>query len=658
MARPPQGQMHPGRQLGVLGLIFVVLYLFVFFGGKAEGSFTDRLKPKLGLDLVGGTQATYVASVPGGQAPSSESMEQARAIMQKRVDAQGVSEAEVVIQGKNNIVVSLAGKSDDELKKLQAAAQMRFRLLLGATGDVSAIALNPPAPTPSASASAAAAGKTPAGKASTSKAPTVQAPVVGGSVAPKVTSSAGGQGGGELDLAPSPSVTPTAAATPRASAAAQPTPASTPSTEAPVTASIQDQRAAIAKKIGAETWAAAEKLTAPVDLSTNPKAGLPFSKFAELSPTEVAALTTQMQYNVPTIGCPQLDKRPPGSVDDVKSQVVVCFAPNGGAKGKMLMDQAPVVGDDISKASPQFDTQSNQWVVSLNFSSEGANKWGALTKQAFEATSTAPCYVAATTIYQSVQHCVVAVVLDQKVVSAPQIQGVLNTQSQISGSFTADSAKELADTLNFGSIPVTFTAGPAQTVSATLGLAQLKAGLLAAAIGMLLVAIYAFFYYRLLGTVIFLSLLLSGLLTFGALVYLGRTVGFTLSLAGIAGFIVSLGVAADSFVLYFERLKDEIHEGRTPRSAVPRAWARARRTIISANTITIMAAVVLYIVSIGAVQGFAFALGLSTVLDLVVVFLFRHPIMTMFANTKAFLSPRVSGLGRVLRRAPSEVKEA
>jgi preprotein translocase subunit SecD len=165
---------------------------------------------------------------------------------------------------------------------------------------------------------------------------------------------------------------------------------------------------------------------------------------------------------------------------------------------------------------------------------------------------------------------------------------------------------------------------------------------------MLLVIIYSFFYYRLLGSVIFLSLILSALLVFGALVVLGRQIGFTLTLAGIAGMIVSLGVAADSFVIYFERLKDEIREGRSPRSAVPRAWIRARRTIISANAITLMSAVVLYVVSVGAVKGFAFALGLATVLDLVVVFLFRHPIMTMFARTSAFLSPRVSGLGRAL----------
>jgi preprotein translocase subunit SecD len=631
----------------VLGLVFVVLYLLVFFGANAKGSFTDRLHPKLGLDLVGGTQATYTASVQGGKTPSTTSMEQARDIIQNRVDALGVSEASVVIQGKQNIVVSLAGKAEDQLKSLSQAAQMRFRLVIGATGDVSQAALHPAAP--SASASGAVPSKSASAGANA-------AASTGASSAPKVSSSpsSGGQGGGEqMKATPSPSVNPSGTPSADPSAAAAPAATASPTPQATLPADVTAARAAIERKVGTAEWTAATKLANPVDLSTDPKAGLAYANFAKLNGSEISALDARMQFYVPTIGCAQLAARPNGAIDSVGNEVVACY---GG--GKILMDKATVVGDDIKKASPQFDQTQNQWVVSLDFKGEGSTKWAALTKVAYNATTTDPCYTAVSQMYSGATHCAVAVVLDKAVISAPQIQGVLTGTSQITGDFTADSAADLSDKLNFGALPVTFTSGPAETVSATLGVQQLKAGLLAAAIGMALVAIYAFFYYRLLGTVIFLSLILSGLLTFGALVFLGRAMGFTLSLAGIAGFIVSLGVAADSFVIYFERLKDEIHEGRSPRSAVPRAWARARRTIISANTITIMAAVVLYIVSIGAVQGFAFALGLSTVLDLIVVFLFRHPIMTMFANTKAFLSPRVSGLGRVLRRAPTDVKEA
>jgi preprotein translocase subunit SecD len=640
--------MHPGRQLGVLGLIFVVLYLLVFFAGGAKGSFTERLKPKLGLDLVGGTQATYIASQAGG-APTKESMDQARQIIENRVNALGVSEAEVVVQGNNTIVVSLAGKADDQLKDLGNAANMRFRLLIGTTMDVSASALNPASPSPSVAPSG-----TP------SAAPSGAAVPSAGASAPSVVASpssgTGGQGGGEAV----PSATPSANPSVSASAGA---PAATPSAatpDAPVAANVQAQRAAVEKKIGAKLWAQAEKLTAPVDLTTDPKAGLPYKPFNALTPAEVAVLSTNMQMYVPTISCDQLDKRPNGSIDDAGQQVVACYS----GQAKVLMDKATVVGDDISSASPQLDQTNGQWVVSLDFKSDGQKKWADLTRVAFNATSSDPCYTAVQALYGSAEHCAVAVVLDKEILSAPQIQAVLTGSSQITGSFTVTTAKQLADQLKFGAIPVTFSAGPAQTVSATLGLQQLEAGLLAAAIGLALVALYAFFYYRLLGSVIILSLGISALLTFGALVFLGRTIGYTLTLAGIAGFIVSLGIAADSFVIYFERLKDEIHEGRSARSAVPRAWHRARRTIISANTITIMCAVVLYVVSIGAVQGFAFAMGLSTVLDLVVVFLFRHPIMTMFANTKAFLSPRVSGLGRVLRRNSTEesvssrVKEA
>jgi preprotein translocase subunit SecD len=299
---------------------------------------------------------------------------------------------------------------------------------------------------------------------------------------------------------------------------------------------------------------------------------------------------------------------------------------------------AKVLGTDVSNASSGINTQNGKWTVNLSFHSDGQNRWTDLTREAYNGGQ------------DSKQ---VAVVLDNTVVSAPTIQNVIPGDAEISGTFTKAEAQLLASQLQYGALPLSFKSQDAQSISATLGSSHLKAGLLAAGIGLLLVVLYSFFYYRLLGAVITISLVLSGLLVFMALIILGRWIGFTLSLAGFAGFIVSLGVAADSFVIYFERLKDEIREGRSPRSAVPRAWVRARRTIISANTITLMAAGILYFVSIGSVKGFAFALGVATILDLVVVFLFRHPIMTLFARSKAFLSPRVSGLGRVLEHAPT-----
>src|SRR5436305_13819205 len=175
----------------------------------------------------------------------------------------------------------------------------------------------------------------------------------------------------------------------------------------------------------------------------------------------------------------------------------------------------------------------------------------------------------------------------------------------------------------------------------------MKVGLLAGGIGLILVVLYCLFYYRALGIVVILSLGVSGALVYGSLVVLGRTIGYTLSLAGIAGFIVAIGITADSFVVFFERLKDEVKDGRTVRSAVPRAWVRARRTILSADMVSFLAAAVLYFLAIGAVKGFAFTLGLSTIIDLVVVFLFTHPLVATLSRSSAFTSPRISGLGNL-----------
>src|SRR2546430_1687025 len=175
----------------------------------------------------------------------------------------------------------------------------------------------------------------------------------------------------------------------------------------------------------------------------------------------------------------------------------------------------------------------------------------------------------------------------------------------------------------------------------------MKYGLLAGGIGLILVVVYCLSYYRALGLVVIASLIVSGSLIFGSLVLLGRYIGFTLSLAGIAGFIVAIGITADSFVVFFERLKDEVKDGRTIRSAVPRAWLRARRTILSADAVSFLAAAVLYLLAAGPVKGFAFTLGMSTIIDLLVVFLFTHPLVALLARSSAFTSPRFSGLGNL-----------
>jgi preprotein translocase subunit SecD len=267
-------------------------------------------------------------------------------------------------------------------------------------------------------------------------------------------------------------------------------------------------------------------------------------------------------------------------------------------------------------------------VVNLDLNSKGSDAWATFT--------------AANVGKQ------VAVTLDGRVITAPTINGAIpGGKTEISGNFTQTTATELANQLKYGALPLSFTQATAQSISTELGAQQLRAGLIAGAIGIALVFVYALIYYRLLGLVMIASLGLSAVVVYACLVLLGRQLGLALSLAGIAGFIVSIGITADSFVVYFERIKDEIREGRSLRSAVPRAWVRARRTILSADAVSFLAAAILYLLAIGDVKGFAFTLGMSTVLDLVVVFLFTHPLMAVLSRFKSFGSSRMSGLGRV-----------
>jgi preprotein translocase subunit SecD len=238
------------------------------------------------------------------------------------------------------------------------------------------------------------------------------------------------------------------------------------------------------------------------------------------------------------------------------------------------------------------------------------------------------------------------------VLTAPITHGVLDVTTQISGGFNQSSSDNLAQELSYGKLSVSFRAEQNSKVSATLGSKQLSAAFIAGGIGLALVVIYSLLYYRALGLVTIASLLVSGVLTYAMLVILAGQIGFTLDLAGIAGFIVALGITADSFVVFFERIKDEVHEGRSMRVAVPRAWVRARRTILSADTVSFLAAAILYYFASADVKGFAFTLGMSTILDLIVVFLFTHPVVSLLSRSASFGSARFSGLSSVRAGGP------
>jgi preprotein translocase subunit SecD len=243
----------------------------------------------------------------------------------------------------------------------------------------------------------------------------------------------------------------------------------------------------------------------------------------------------------------------------------------------------------------------------------------------------------------------VAIVLDNVVVSAPGInEPITGGQAEISGGspgFSQSTASDLANVLKYGALPLAFDQSEVSTISPTLGADQLRAGLIAGALGLALVILYSLAYYRGLGLVSVLSLVVAAAITYAAVVLLGKQIGFTLTLAGVAGVIVSIGITADSFIVYFERLRDEVRDGRSVRVAAETGWARARRTIIAADFVSILAAAVLYILSVGGVRGFAFTLGLTTLVDVLVVFLFTKPFVSVLVATKFFGSGRpITGL--------------
>lgn len=347
--------------------------------------------------------------------------------------------------------------------------------------------------------------------------------------------------------------------------------------------------------------------------------------------TPVAGVSAELNAKFATLDCSTNDARQGLGADTPEETIVTCAR---SSATKYILGPAEVVGRQISKASAGLDSQAgNAWTVLLTFNGEGTTKFGNLT--------------ARVTSLPAPQNQV-AIVLDGLVVSAPRItEAIPSGNAQITGAFSQQEANDLANVLKYGSLPLAFDRGEVQQVSPTLGANQLRAGLIAGGLGLFLVLIYLFAFYRGLGIVSAGSLVVAGGFTYIAFLLLSKTVGFTLTLAGIAGAIVSIGVTADSFIVYFERIRDEIREGRSIRSAVESGWVRARRTILVADFVSIIAAVLLYFFAVGGVRGFAFTLGLATLIDLLVVFFFTKPLMTLLGRSKFFNSGKpITGISQ------------
>jgi preprotein translocase subunit SecD len=322
----------------------------------------------------------------------------------------------------------------------------------------------------------------------------------------------------------------------------------------------------------------------------------------------------------------------PQQWDDVGSQVLSCDA----SGGKYVLDKAVFKGTDVVSENAVLLPGSTQWAVNLTLDGAATTAFGALSTRQYDDYYP---YIASSEDDFVLDQT--AMVLDGNVVSAPQTADALTSgQFQVSGPssapFTQAQATRLANLLKYGALPLSFTQQSVDAISAEIGHASLVAGLAAGVTGLILVIIYLFLYYRGLGIVSVSSLLIASLLAYLAVVLLSKYQNYTMELAGIAGLIVAIGITADSFIVFFERLRDEVRDGKSLRPAVESGWKRARRTILVSDTVSFLAAVLLYHFAVSDVQGFAYTLGLTTLIDVIVVFLFTKPMVTLLAGTRFY----------------------
>ena len=576
----------PMRAIALFALVVIGVYSLVFFTGDKTAS------PKLGIDLQGGTRVTLV---PQGAEPTREQLEDARNILENRVNGMGVSGASVVVDG-NTLVITAAGDDTSQVRNIGQTSQLLFRPVLE---------------TPTADP--ASVEQTLLDTATTwvelGVMPKEQAQLAINQVFAPQTE-------GEEE----------AAETPQLEATPLPEP------NGPVEASERRQEVA-------EALRATRQSTDPTQ------------QFAAMALMQGSCL---LQTVDPLAGS-----------DDETLPLVACDPSRGQV---LLLDEVPLLAGVTDPAGPrltgeQIDTgrqitggpniQTGQMEINFAFSQEGqfngSQTWAQLTSAM---------------IGQQI-----AISLDSQIISAPVIQGStpVGSATSITGQFTQEEADSLANNLRYGALPLSFAGengepgGTAMTVPPSLGLASLQAGIYAGLVGILLVALFVFAYYRLFGLISLFTLAAAGVLVYGALVLLGRWIGYSLDLSGIAGLVIGIGTTADSFVVIYERIKDEVRKGKTFRSATASGWERAKETIVTGNMVTLIGAVIIYMLAVGDVKGFAFTMGLTTVFDLLVTFLITAPLLILASRSSFWSKPAVNGMSKAFavgehNRAASQTK--
>lgn len=590
-------------------LIFFAV-IVVALAGTLVGStiFSDgSYAPKLAIDLEGGTQLilTPKNTEAKAKAISDADIEQAIEVIRQRIDASGVAEAEIARNGQENISVGIPGNpSEETLALIQQSAVMRFRtVLLSAPGN----ATNNEDP------------QALLGQLTGAAAPAGQNQPAGGETGDQKTQTTVGEGNNTVTIPPSApaetgqtqslvfnSTDPNATPTP--SAPNQTAPANTPAAQQPSSAAIPFD----------ELMKEAEKYP-----------DTPAGQSNVINDRKHITVRDMFIFN--HLDCTDPASLKGGSLDDPKKNLVAC---SKEGFEKYILGPEVLSGTDLVSASSGMGTNqqgnaTGQWEVALKLDADGAKKFDEVAKVLYPNQSKGT--------NRNPDNNRFAIVLDSLVVSAPGVNApAFGGSASISGSLTRESSATLANQLQFGSLPLNFEQQSKQTISATLGGEHLKVGFYAAIVGLILVVLYLLQQYHALAGLATASLFLAGGIVYLAVAILSWSMGYRLSLAGVVGLIVAVGVTMDSFIIYFERIRDEVRDGKPLATAVETGWNRAKRTIVVSDIVNIVAAVVLYVLAVGGVQGFAFTLGLTTLVDLGIIFLFTHPMMSLLIKTRYF----------------------